>query len=140
VIQSLKRLARVHRGELDEKRAQLGVIERRRADVVASLAALEAEYAREAALSGRSLDAMLSFPPYAEAVRYRRRALELSLAEIDIELEAAQAAVLEAFAALKRIEITLERKLEEERRAALRRDQAKLDELGLSIHRRRERG
>ena len=138
MIKSLKRLARVHKGELDQRRAALGVIERRRAEVVAVIEGLEQEYRSECALTERSLDAAVAFPRYAEAVRLRRKALELAVAEIDREAEVARAAVLEAFAELKRVEITLEKKLEEERRAGLRRDQAKLDELGLAIYRRRD--
>lgn len=140
MIKSLRRLARLHKGELDTRRAELGVIERRRADVVAMIEALEAEYRHECVLAEQSLDSMVVFPRYAEAVRLRRRTLELTLAEIEREAEAARARVLEAFAELKRVDITLEKKLEEERRAGLKRDQVKLDELGLSIYRRREQG
>lgn len=140
MIKSLRRLARLHKGELDKRRAALGVIERRRAVVVAAIDKLEQEYQSECALTERSLEATVAFPGYAGAVRLRRKALDLALAEIDREVEVARAAVLETFAELKRVEITLEKKLEDERRAALRRDQAKLDELGLSIYRRREQG
>lgn len=140
MIKSLRRLARLHKGELDKRRAELGIIERRRAEVVAAIDALEAEYRHECSLTEQSLDAIVAFPGYAGAVRLRRRALDLVLAEIDVEAEAARARVLETFAELKRVDITLEKKLEEERRAGLKRDQAKLDELGLSIYRRREQG
>ena len=136
-MKSLKRLIRLHKTELDQRRIVLGVIERRRAEIVASLAALEREYAKECALVERSLDAAAMFPRYAEVVRQRRGAFEAAIADVDREITIARDAVLAAFAELKRYELTAERKLAEARREGLRIEQTRQDELGLGMFRRR---
>ncbi|MGD9536958.1 MAG: flagellar FliJ family protein [Alphaproteobacteria bacterium] len=137
-MKSLQRLIRVHKAELDAKRAALGVLERRRAGIVAAIEGLDAELRAERALAETSLDAMVAFPRYAEGVRYRRKLLEHAVADVDREIEAARAAVLAAFTELKRFEVTLERKREAARREALRHEQARQNELGLVMYRRRE--
>lgn len=136
-MKSLKRLVRLHKAELDQKRTVLGVLERRRAEIVASLDALEREYAKECVLAERSLDAAAMFPRYAEVVRHRRSTFNLAIADVDREVAVARDAVLAAFANLKRYELTVERKLATARREALRIEQAQQDELGLGIFRRR---
>jgi flagellar export protein FliJ len=137
-VKSLKRLIRLHKAGLDQKRMVLGVIERRRAEIVASLAALDHEYAKECALAERSLEAAAMFPRYAEVVRQRRGAFNAAIADVDGEIAIARDAVLATFAELKRYELTAERKLVEARRESLRIEQTRQDELGLGMFRRRK--
>lgn len=137
-VKNLRRLIRLHRSTLDEKRAALGMLERKRADLLARIEMLERSHAAERELAERSLDAAVAYPAYAEGVRHRRKALELAIAELEREIVMARDAVLAAFAELKRFEVTLERKRELMRREASRLEQAKQNELGLAIYRRRE--
>lgn len=137
-MKNLQRLIRLHKAELDARRAELGVLERRRAEVVGRLSALEREHSAERKLAETSLDAAVAYPAYAEAVRHRKKAFELAIADVDREIVVARDRVLGAFTELKRFELTLDRKREQMRREQTRLEQARQNELGLVIYRRRE--
>ena len=139
-MKDLQRLIRLHKATLDEKRAQLSMLERKRAEILAMIETLDRSHAAERQLAEQSLDAALAYPRYAEGVRHRRKAMALGLAATEREIAVARDAVLAAFAELKRFEVTLERKREQMRREAIRRDQTKQNELGLVMYRRRDAG
>ena len=82
---------------------------------------------------------MLSyFGPYARAVQGRIEEMEEGAKKLETRIEIAREDMRSAFADLKKIEITQERREQEERKALDKKETAALDEIGLETFRRRE--
>lgn len=139
-MSALDQLVRVHRWELDEKRRTLSDLERLADKLRADLTALDQEIERERALASRSLDTRRAFNSYIEAANERRETLARSIEQIEREIETARNEVNAAFQEVKKYELARANELRRENERLRRREQAQLDELGLTLHRRREAG
>lgn len=131
-------LIRLHRWRLDEKRLVLAEIERLAARLRQELGDLEQEVASEQKVAGGSPEAMATYGHYAVAVIDRRATLTRSLAEAEEQARIALEAVSAAFRELKKYELVKARRERTEEDKERRRQQAVLDELGLSLYRRQE--
>lgn len=134
---ALANLIRVHRWTLDERRRTLTELERLAERLQGDLAGLEAELEREQQLATESPDMAFAFPAFASAAKQRKEKIMRSIAEVSGEIARARAKVEAAFQELKKYEMALD--AEERRKADLakRREQAGLDEMGLSLFMRR---
>jgi flagellar export protein FliJ len=129
---------RLHKWHTDEARRELADLERLEAGLRADLAGLEAEVAREAALS-LALEAQVTIGAYAAAVVLRREKLGRSIAEVVERVAEARERLRDAFAELKKFELAAEAAAARLRRAAERREQVALDEVALNQFRRKPR-
>ncbi|MCB1531658.1 MAG: flagellar FliJ family protein [Alphaproteobacteria bacterium] len=82
---------------------------------------------------------MLSyFGPYSEAVKERVQDIDHTRANLETRIEIAREDMREAFAELKKIEITQERREAEEEKELNKKESDDLDEIGLEIFRRQQ--
>jgi flagellar protein FliJ len=135
-MKALSTLIRLHTHQLDEKRRALAEAERRLDNARAQRAALDEEMMAEKATAAQGGEGAYTYGAYLQAARRRREAIDAGIAVLEKAAGEARDAVAEAFAELKKYEIT---KANRERRAleeANRREQELLDEMGLSMHRR----
>lgn len=135
-MKALATLIRLHTHQLDEKRRALAEAERRLDNARAQRAALDEEMVAEKATAAQGGEGAYTYGAYLQAARRRREAIDAGIAVLEKAAGEARDAVAEAFAELKKYEIT---KANRERRAleeANRREQELLDEMGLSMHRR----
>ena len=135
-MKALSTLIRLHTHQLDEKRRALAEAERRLDNARAQRAALDEEMVAEKATAAQGGEGAYTYGAYLQAARRRREAIDAGIAVLEKAAGEARDAVAEAFAELKKYEIT---KANRERRAleeANRREQELLDEMGLSMHRR----
>jgi flagellar export protein FliJ len=82
----------------------------------------------------------MTYAGYAKALIERRETIEQSIRECDQQIAAATEEVREAFGELKKFEIARANRERRAQEAAGRVEQAGFDEMGLSIHRRRDQG
>jgi flagellar export protein FliJ len=138
-MKGLATLIRLAKFNLDEKRRQLAELERLREHLLRSLDKLAVEVSREQQTAAESQDPFTGYASYARAALDRRAVIEQSLADLAPQLGAAAEAVTAAFQEFKRYELAEENN---HRRAAAkdrRREQARLDETGLSRFQRARR-
>lgn len=129
-------MIRLSKWRLDEKRRELRGLEDMLAGLVGQLAALGQELEAEQAAAKR--DNVISlYGSYAKSVIGRRENLERSIAETEVAVEEKKDEVSAAFQDLKRYEIAAERAARREAEEYERRDQAALDEVALTMHRRK---
>ncbi|RMD63475.1 MAG: flagellar export protein FliJ [Alphaproteobacteria bacterium] len=130
-------LVRLHTWQLNEKRQRLvgleELVERMRAD----LAALEADLASEQRAAGASMEGTMAFPAFVAAALERRKRLRQTIAELEKAVDSAREEVRAAFEELKAYELARDKYARDERLRLSRREQADLDELGATMHRRR---
>lgn len=136
-MSSMEGLVRLQRWTLDEKRRTLGDLERLAARLEGDLVRLDREIEAEKAAVGASPEGARIFPIYAGAALKRRERLLQSLRQVEQEREQARTEVQEAFEELKKVEQT-RANLEQRRQQRLKRkEQAQLDEVALTQHRKR---
>ena len=136
-MKSRETLIRLKRFQVDEKRRQVADIETMIVDFERMVAELEQQIVAEQERTGISDVAHFAYPTFAKAAMQRRDNLRASINELKAQLEAAQEELEEAFEELKKVELIEEREAERERAVTGARQQAELDEIGTTMHRRR---
>lgn len=128
-------LMRLQRWQLDEERRRLAALYRdqERLDMTSNLL----ERRRQDEARAAEGDVAHAYPGYAGRVRGEQSRLADSLAEIDERIAAKQDDVATAYLALKQVEIVRDKQRAAAALAARRREQARLDEIGLDMHRRK---
>ena len=134
-MKALSTLIRLHNHQLDDKRRALAEAERRLANAKAQRTALDEELVaekRHAAEGGGGY----TYGAYLQAAKRRREAIDAGIVVLEKAAGEARDAVAEAFAELKKYEITKANRERREQEEANRIEQNLLDEMGLSMHRR----
>ncbi|MEX0760577.1 MAG: flagellar FliJ family protein [Tistlia sp.] len=134
---AIANLIRVHRWTLDERRRTLGDLERLAEKLTGDLAAIEAELVREREMATSTPDMAFAYPAFASASRQRSEKVKVSIAEVGKEIDRARRQVEAAFQELKKYELAQASTERRKQEALKRREQATLDEMGLTLHLRR---
>lgn len=136
----LRRLVRYHRHQLDEKRRTLRLLEQHALSIAAAIERLDQSVVAERRVAKHSPDVLSAYGGFARAAIDRRAAFLAELGEANRAVEAAREQLLDAFAEVKRYEISLEHQERREQEELVRRVQAQLDEAALNLYRRRQPG
>ncbi len=138
---SLKTLLRLSRFTVDEKRRVLVELQAREDHLLANITAAEAQLVVEQRVATEDAAGVgFQYGAYADAWIKHRAAMEQALAEIRHQIELARDELAEAFRQQKTYEITQANRERRAREEADRKEQSFLDEVGLNIYRRREKG
>lgn len=137
-MDDLQTLIRLNQSEVDACRLVVADLEREQDKFRAGIAALDQALVEERAVAAQSLEASTAFGPYLAASKQRRAMLEDQIVALETEILAARDRLHDAYAELKKFELTAERQAAAAKAAAGRREQQQLDEVGLSIFRRRD--
>jgi flagellar protein FliJ len=132
VMKSRETLIRLKRFQVDEKRRQVAQIEQMVAEFERMATDLDREIKAEEGRAGITDTAHFAYPTYARAAMVRRDNLRGSANDLKVKLEAAQAALAEAFEDLKKVEILDDRERASERALEAQREQAEMDRIGLA--------
>ena len=134
----MKNLIRLHEWNVDEKRRKLGELLRLQGELETQLKQLEDDYAREKeAATQDPAGAGMTFAPYHKQVLQRRENLEDSIRQMDVVIGYAQDELSEAYQELKKYETVEENRQRRRDQEMARREQAELDEIALTQHRRK---
>lgn len=132
-------LIRFHRHAIDDKRRALAALynqaealQQKKKEVLEALA-------REAGLAenSNSVDVQMWFGRYAISVKDQMAEIDRAAAQLDLKISRAQEDVREAFAELKKIEITDRERKKAEKKKRDTAEAAELDEVGIEGHRRK---
>lgn len=136
---ALHSLARVHNWILNEKRQRLAGLEELAGKMRSDLATLEKQIEDEQRVAAGSMEGAIAFPAFVEAALERRKRLSKSIANLERAIEAARDEVHEAFQEAKKFELARDNNERRARDRSARRDQAELDELGVTKYERSRR-
>ncbi len=136
---ALHSLARVYMWALNEKRQRLAGLEELGGKMQRDLATLEQQIEDEQHVAAGSMEGTIAFPAFVEAALERRKRLSKSIANLERAIEAARDEVHEAFQESKKFELARDHNDRRARDRSARRDQAELDELGVTMYARRRR-
>lgn len=134
----LQGLIRLHKHQVDEKRRALAELERTEQEILDRQQALRDELAREQAAVRQDPSLGMTFGPYLVRYKDQQDRLAQSLVNIRKAIEAARDELSEAFKELKTYEITQANRDLRAKHERDRKEQEVLDEIGLTLHRRRE--
>lgn len=135
---TLGSLVRVHTWTLNEKRQKLTGLEELADKMRGDLKSLEAELRNEQRSAADSMEGAVAFPAFVAAALARRKKLHESIANLDFAIEAARNEVREAFQEVKKFELARDNQERRERERAAKREQGVLDELGVTMYRRKK--
>jgi flagellar export protein FliJ len=123
---------------VDEKRRALAELERTEQDVLDRQQALRAEMLREQAAVRENPAFGITFGAYVQRYKDQQERLAQSLVNIRKAIEVARDDLSSAFKELKTYEITQANRDLRDKHERDRKEQEVLDEIGLTLHRRRE--
>lgn len=130
-MKSRETLIRLKKFQVDEKRRKVAQIEGMIAEFERMAGDLDREIRTEQERAGIHDPAHFAYPTYAKAAMQRRENLQRSSDDLKTQLDAAQAALGEAFEEMKKVELLDERDQMREREEAAAREQAELDTIGM---------
>jgi flagellar protein FliJ len=130
-MKSRETLIRLKKFQVDEKRRKVAQIEGMIAEFERMAADLEREIKSEQDRAGIHDPGHFAYPTYAKAAMQRRDNLQRSADELRLQLEAATAALAEAFEEMKKVELLDERDQMRDRAEEHAREQAELDAIGM---------
>lgn len=136
-MKGLDTLIRMHKWQLDEKRRGVVALEQFADKLRRERQKLLLDFEDEKQAASRAPEAAFTFEAYARSVKDRLARLERSLDKILDELEAARAALSEAFQEVKRYEIAQSNRDRKQREAERRAEREAIDEIGLNQFRRK---
>ena len=131
-MKSRETLIRLKRFQVDEKRRRVTQIETMIAEFERMAGDLDREIATEEQKANISDPAHFAYPTYAKAAATRRDNLRRSAQDLQGQLDDAKAELGEAFEELKKVEILDDRERSAERALDNARDQAAMNQIGLS--------
>lgn len=136
----LHNLIRLHEWTVDERRRELGVHLREREEMDQMMEAMERELRKEQGVAAANPDGVgVTFGTYYALYRLRRERLTLVMRQKDREILEARDLLSRAYMDLKKYQVAQEVR---DKKAALeeaRRDQERLDEIGMQSFRRNQR-
>lgn len=135
---ALASLVRVHTWALNEKRQTLVGLEKLVDKMHQDLENLEAELKHEQSAAATSVEGTIAFPAFVAAALERRKKLRVSIANLDLAIEAAREEVREAYQEVKKYETARDNHEQRERQRLAKREQNALDELGVNLHQRKK--
>ncbi len=132
-------LIRVHKHAIDQKQKFLAELYRQAEELAAQKQTMLNQLEEEKEKVKDMDVAMLSYMgPYSEAVKARVAEIDEAAATLEARIEIARDDLREAFAELKKIEITQERRAAEELAAINKKESEMLDEIALDTFRRNQ--
>lgn len=139
MAKGLKTLIRLAKFTTDEKRRTLVALQDREEQILAAMAAAQAQLLAEQQVASQDTTGAGAFyAAFAAAWLDRRAAMERTLAALRAEIEHARDDLAEAFRQQKTYEISQAARERREREEEDRKEQAVLDEIGQNLHRRKE--
>lgn len=134
----LKTLIRLSKFNVDEKRRVLTQLQAREEHVIEEIRKGEEQLRREQQLAAEdSTGVGFAYGAYHQAWMKKRDLMHQALAAVRAEIEKAREELAEAFRELKTYEVTQANREKREREEADRKEQIFLDEVGLTMHRRK---
>jgi flagellar export protein FliJ len=140
MAKGLKTLIRLAKWAVDEKRKVLTALQAREEEMIAALDQHERQLAEEQRIAAADATGVgFVYGAYASAWLNRKAEMEMRLLNLRHQIEAARDDLAEAFRQQKTYEITQANREKRERAEAERKEQVRLDEIGLNVFRRREK-
>lgn len=134
----LKTLIRLSKFNVDEKRRALTALQAREDHVLEEIRQAELRLAYEHKMATENPTTVgFAFPAFYRAWTQQRHTLDQALQAVRQQIELARDELAEAFREQKTYEVTQANREKREREEADRKEQIFLDEVGLTMHRRR---
>ncbi len=137
-MSALGSLVRVHTWALNEKRQTLAGLEGLGQKLRKDLEGLEVELQQEQSAATDSIEGTIAFPAFIAAALERRKRLRVSIANLDLGIEAAREEVREAYQEVKKYELARDNYERREQDKLELSERKALDELGATLHQRKK--
>ena len=140
MVANLESLIKFRKHTVDEKQRILAALYREAEELEAAQQAVRAQMIEERKITDElgTPDAASAYNLYAEGARRKIADLQVKLDKMQIRLEAAQEAMREAFAEMKKIEITDNNRKKVANKAQQKKEDQALDDVAIEIYNRKK--
>lgn len=140
MAKSLKPLIRFTKFNVDEKRRMLTALQNREDQIIAEIHRNELQLKAEQQLAAQDVAGIgYLYGAYHKAWMQRQEMVHQALAAVRAEIETARDELSEAYRELKTYEVTQQNREKRAKEEADRKEQIFLDEVGATLHRRKEK-
>jgi prefoldin subunit 5 len=133
-MKGVAQIIRLAQHELEERRSDLGSINRAQMETETAIGALDETVTRESGIAMADPAAIASFGAWAGQAAQGRSRLQSRFEELDASAHAARDSLREAAAQMRRLEIALDTERAKARRLSARRADVRADERELARH------
>jgi hypothetical protein len=127
-MKGISLLIRLAQYELEERRSDLGCINRAQTETASAIDALDTTVSREAGIAMTDAAAVATFAAWAGQAAKSRARLQSRIQELDVSAHAARDSLRDTAAQMRRLEIVLDTDREKQKRLSARRADAAADE------------
>lgn len=133
-------LIRLYKKQVDDKQRVLADLYREVEELEQKKQAMldEIEHESQVLAEMGALDTQTFFGPYVDGMRIKIADIEQEITALEKRVDMAREEVRRGFAELKKVEITAERRADEEKRAIAKKESDVMDEIGLDAYRRQQ--
>lgn len=139
-MKGLTGLIKVEQQQLETKRKALADLEQQRAQCENQLVEIARDIEAEGRVAEEAPDTALDYSRFLTAAMARRRNVQSTIDSLDRDIEIARGAVADAYRELRKYELAHERAEKARALTRRRRDQTKMDDIGMTLHRRKAGG
>jgi flagellar FliJ protein len=136
IMAKLDSLIRLQKHHLDEKQKTLATLNDMLTGLENDQKALDAEREKEVELARHDVTLSRTLGGYLEGCEIREENIAKAMNNVNQQISVARDEIRDAFAELKKYEIVQKRRVEEERKALLKKENDTLDEIALDRHQR----
>lgn len=137
MIKSLKTLMRVQQSKIDQMKREQAAVEGRRDGVIHKMEQLKAELEREIEAFEKMTEMRTFFGDFSQSIKDRQGKLMKEVMRLEKRIQQIAQEIRGEYSELKKLEISHDRLVEEEKKELEKKEQDELDELGAERHRRR---
>ena len=139
-MKGLPGLIKIEQQQLEAKRKALADLENLMDQRRAQIREIERDIETEGRIAEEAPDTALAFARFLTAAMAKKRTVLEAIDKLEGEIDAARSEVADAYRELRKYELAHEKAEEVEALKRRRRDQVKMDDLGLTLHRRKAAG
>lgn len=130
-MKTLNTLINLHQRELDEKRVELAGLEEQKAELLNYNTTMENDLALEYELAVANPEIGTTFESYRKMIRERQATIAEILAGLEIRMDAMSDIIAGIYSEVKKYEIILQKKIDEQNEQEKRKETLMLDEVAI---------
>jgi flagellar export protein FliJ len=130
-MKTLTTLIKLRQRDLDRSREQLAKLESQRDQVIKQIGKLTEDLEKEYHLSAELADLRGFFGEYAESIKQKQKVMAQKVVQTEMRIQEVINEIQIRFAEVKKYEIALERRKEEEKQMRKYKEQMQMDEIGI---------
>lgn len=131
-MRSIETLIKIKKKELDEKRLEISSLETQKQEILSYSEQMAADLSAEEEFAARDPYAAMTFDSYRNKIKERQQNIKMTVKDIDRQANVINNEMSDIFTEMKKYEIILRKKIEEEKAEEKSKEEKALNEIALN--------